>query len=318
LEDYESWKEYAAELASRWAFGGAVGPPIRIQSLAVSATLKLSAPATHEFWEIPIVFEDAHLLALDKPSGLLTSPDRADPARNNLTRLLHDSIAAGKTWATERGLTYLTPAHRLDAETSGILLLAKSKPVFLALANQFGTDQPQASYVALARGVPRAEHFEVDAKIAPHPLTPGLMRVDSRAGKQAKTRVRVVETFRDYVWLACRPVTNRMHQLRVHLRHTGLPLVGDTLYDGKPLLLSRLKRDYRLKPGRTERPLLARAALHAAELNLVHPITGATVTFTAPLPKDLRVALKYLREHGGATSGRHATSDDDQLSSSPI
>ncbi len=284
----------------------------------MNATIKLSSPATREFWEIPVVFEDAHLLALDKPAGLLTAPDRNDPARPNLMRLLHDAIAAGKSWAVERGLTYLNPAHRLDAETSGVILFAKSKPVLVALANQFGTDQPQAKYVALARGVPRAEQFEVDAKIAPHPLTPGLMRVDSRQGKRAKTLVSVVETFRDYVWLSCRPVTNRTHQIRVHLRHTGLPIVGDALYDGKPLLLSRLKRDYRLKPGRTERPLLARVALHAEELALVHPITGATVTFTAPCPKDLRVALKYLREHGGATFGRHGASDDEPLSSSAI
>ncbi len=284
----------------------------------MSATIKLSSPATREFWEIPVVFEDAHLFALDKPAGLLTSPDRNDPARPNLMRLLHDAIAAGKAWAAERGLTYLNHAHRLDAETSGVILIAKSKPVLVMLANQFGTDLPQAKYVALARGVPRAEQFEVDAKIAPHPLTPWLMRVDSRQGKQSKTLVRVVETFRDYVWLACRPVTNRTHQIRVHLRHTGLPIVGDALYGGKPLLLSRLKRDYRLKPGRTERPLLARVALHAEELTLVHPITGVTVTFTAPLPKDLRVALKYLREHGGATSGHQNASNDEPFSSSSI
>jgi 23S rRNA pseudouridine1911/1915/1917 synthase len=284
----------------------------------VSSAIKLSSPATREFWEIPVVFEDAHLLVLDKPAGLPTAPDRADLARPSLMRLLHDAIAAGKPWAAERGLTYLHPAHRLDAETSGVLLLAKSKPVLVALANQFGTDQPQAKFVALARGAPRAEQFEVDAKIAPDPLMSGLMRVDSRQGKQAKTLVSVVEAFRDYVWLSCRPVTNRTHQIRVHLRHTGLPIVGDTLYGGKPLLLSRLKRDYRLKPGRTERPLLERVALHAEELALVHPITGENLTLAAPLPKDLRVALKYLRELGGTTGGRHEATNDEQLSSSSI
>ena len=294
-----------------------IGPRAKIKSLAVSPTIKLSSPTTREFWEIPVVFEDAHLLALDKPAGLLTAPDRNEPARPNLMRLLHDAIAAGKSWVTERGLMYLNHAHRLDAETSGVILLAKSKPVLVALANQFGTDQPQAKYVALARGVPRAEQFEVDAKIAPDPITPGLMRVDSRQGKQSKTLVRVVETFRDYVWLTCRPVTNRTHQIRVHLRHTGLPIVGDALYGGKPLLLSRLKRDYRLKPGRTERPLLERVALHAAELTVVHPITGETVTFTAPLPKDLRVALKYLREHAGTSFSRHDPSEDEPADPSP-
>ena len=278
----------------------------------MSASIKLSSPATREFWEIPVVFEDAHVLALDKPAGLLTAADRHDPAQPSLIGLVQAALAAGKPWAVERGLTYLNPAHRLDAETSGVILLAKSKPLMVALANQFGTDQPQAKYVALARGVPRAEQFEVDAKIAPDPLTPGLMRVDSRQGKRSKTLVSVVETFRDYVWLSCRPVTNRTHQIRVHLRHTGLPIVGDALYGGKPLLLSRLKRDYRLKPGRTERPLLARAALHIEKLTVIHPVTAETVTFTAPLPKDLRVALKYLREHGGASLGRYVANDDEQ------
>ena len=279
----------------------------------MSTTLKLSSPATRDFWEIPVLFEDAHLLALDKPAGLLATPDRNDPARPCLQQLLHDALATGKPWTRERGLTYLTPAHRLDAEISGVLLLAKSKPVLVALANQFGADQPRAKFVALARGVPRAEQFEVDAKIAPDPLTPGLVRVDSRTGKRAQTLVSVVEQFRDYVWLACQAVTNRPQQIRVHLRHTGLPIVGDAPYGGKPLLLSRLKRDYRLKPGRTERPLLARAALHAEQLVFTHPTTGETMTLTAPCPKDLRVALKYLRELGGTVSGRTRAGDDDQI-----
>ena len=108
----------------------------------MSPALKLSAPATHEFWEIPVLFEDAHLLALDKPAGLLTSPDRYDAERPNLMRLLHDGIAAAKPWARERQLTYLSNAHRLDFETSGVILLAKNKPALVALANLFGTEKP--------------------------------------------------------------------------------------------------------------------------------------------------------------------------------
>jgi len=266
----------------------------------MSAVIKLSSPATREFWEIPVLFEDEHLLALDKPSGLLTSPDRDDDAHPNLMRLLHDAIAAGKPWTVERKLTYLSNARRLDLETSGVLLLAKSKPVLVELANQFGTDQPQLKHLALVRGVPRAEKFEQEARLSPHPTIPGMIWVDSRNGKRSKTRFEVAEHFSGYVLLNCYPVTGRMHQIRVHLRHTGLPIVGDELYGGKPLLLSRLKSDYRLKPGRTERPLLARVALHAEQLTLAHPVTGETVTITAPCPKDLRVALKYLREFGSA------------------
>src|SRR5262252_8066137 len=108
-----------------------------------SAAIKLSSPATNEFWEIPVLFEDEHLLALDKPAGLLTSPDRYDPNRPNLMKLLHAGIADGKPWAVEQKLTYLSNAHRLDFETSGVILLAKTKPVLVELANLFGTEKPE-------------------------------------------------------------------------------------------------------------------------------------------------------------------------------
>jgi len=268
----------------------------------VSAAIKLSSPGTREFWEIPALLEDEHLLALDKPAGLLTSPDRVDPERPSLIQLLHTAIAAGKPWARERGLAYLMPAHRLDFETSGVLLLVKNKPALIALANLFGSEKPVRTFVALVSGTPPESRFEVEAKLAPHPLQAGLMRVDSRTGKKAKTQFEVLETFprHSYTLLKCRPLTNRPHQIHVHLRHVGLPLVGDGLYGGKPLWLSRLKPNFRLKPGHEERPLLFRAALHAEELSLTHPITGAAVTITAPWPKDLKIAVKYLRQFAKA------------------
>src|SRR5213595_3206101 len=116
--------------------------------------IKLSSPATNEYWEIPVVFEDEQLLALDKPAGLLTSPDRYDPNRPNLMKLLHAGIAGAKPWARERNLTYLSNAHRLDFETSGIILLAKSKETLVAVANLFSAEKPVKTYVALARGEP--------------------------------------------------------------------------------------------------------------------------------------------------------------------
>lgn len=262
--------------------------------------IKLSAPATKEFWEIPVLFEDEHLLALDKPSGLLTSPDRHDAERPNLMRLLHDGIAAQKPWATRRQLSYLSNAHRLDLETSGILLLAKSKATLVALANLFGTDQPAKTYFALIAGEPSSDHFVMDAKIAIDAFRIGQMRIDPREGKKSKSRFDIAEKFSGYTALTCRPLTDRTHQLRIHLKHAGFPIIGDTLYGGKPLWLSRLKRDYRLKPGREERPLLARVALHAQELTLPHPVTNKPVTITSPLPKDLRVALRYLRDFCGS------------------
>lgn len=267
---------------------------MRLKAVSV---VKLSSPATHGFWEIPVLFEDDHLLALDKPAGLLTSPDRYDPQRPNLMKLVHTAIAAGKPWARERNLTYLMNAHRLESETSGVLLLAKDKPTLVALANLFGSEKPLRKYVALAQGTPTEDKFEVDARLAPHPLKIGLMRVDPKNGKKAKTRFEVLEKFSGWTLLRCEPLTGRTHQIRAHLRHAGLPMVGDELYGGKKLWLSRLKHDYRLKPGHEERPLLSRVALHAEELTLPHPATGRTVTIVAPWPKDLKVAVKYLRQY---------------------
>jgi RluA family pseudouridine synthase len=262
----------------------------------VSAAIKLSSPATHEFWEIPVLFEDEHLLALDKPAGLLTSPDRDAPERPNLMNLLHAGIAAGKPWARERNLTYLSNAHRLDAETSGVILFARSKSVLVSLANLFSTEKTARKYVALVRGEPAEEKFEVEAKLASHPMKPGFFHVDPKRGKQSRTLIEIVEKISGYALLKCQPLIERTHQIRVHLRHAGLPIVADALYGGRPLWLSTLKTNYRLKEGKIERPLVSRAALHAEQLTLPHPVTGETLTITAPWPKDLKVAVKYLRE----------------------
>jgi RluA family pseudouridine synthase len=260
------------------------------------AEIKLSSPATKEFWAVPVLWEDDRLLALDKPSRLLTSPDRYDPTRPNLMALLHRDIARGASWAVSRQIQYLANVHRLDLETSGVLLLARDKPALVELANQFGSEKPAKTYVALAQGSPTADTFEVNERIAPHPTQPGSMRVDSRGGKRALTRFQVLERFRGYVLLHGHPQTGRTHQIRVHLRHLRMPLVGDRLYGGRPLLLSRLKPDYRFKADQEERPLLGRVALHAESLTVKHPASGEALTIRAPWPKDLTVAVKYLRK----------------------
>ncbi len=154
----------------------------------MSAVVKLSSPATREFWEIPVLFEDEHLLALDKPAGLLISPDPANAARPSLMKLLRGGIANGKPWATERSLTYLNNAHRLDFETTGVLLLAKNKPALIALANLFGSEKPVRKHLALAWGNPPAKNFAVDGKLAPHPLKAGQMCVDSKSRKEIPYR----------------------------------------------------------------------------------------------------------------------------------
>jgi 23S rRNA-/tRNA-specific pseudouridylate synthase len=163
------------------------------------------------------------------------------------------------------------------------------------VANLFGSEKPVKTYSALVQRSPEEESFEVDAKLAPHPVKLGLIRVDEKNGKRSRTQFELVEKFAGYSLLKCRPLTGRQHQIRVHLQYAGLPIVGDSLYGGHPLMLSSLKRDYRLKPNKTERPLLDRVSLHAEELSLVHPLTNAEIKIVAPWPKDLKVAVKYLR-----------------------
>jgi 23S rRNA pseudouridine1911/1915/1917 synthase len=269
----------------------------------VSEILKLSSPATAEFWKIPILFEDRHLLALDKPSGLLVSPDRREPERPNLMQLLHRDLERGADWAKERGLNYLMHTHRIDPSASGVLVLAKDKPTLVALASQFGSEQPVRIYAALVRGASEQSSLDCDAKISPHPLRPGYMRVDARNGKRSRTELTVREAFDGFLLLECRPLTGRPHQIRAHLKHLRLPLVGDGLYGGPPLWLSTLKTEYRLKPGRSEQPLIARPALHAEQLILRRPGAeensndSGSVRLEAPWPNDLTVAVKYLRRY---------------------
>jgi RluA family pseudouridine synthase len=263
----------------------------------MSDPIKLSSAATREFWEPPVLFEDEHLLALDKPARLLTSPDRHDPDRPSVTSLLHAGIARGVPWAKNRDLCYLMNAHRPDADTTGVLLLAKSKPVFVKLAGQFGSEKPSRLYAALVRGVAQEDTFECKGKVGHDPLHPGRMRLSEKTGKRSITQFKVRERFPAYTLLECRPLTDRTHQIRLHLRRLRLPVVGDRLYGASPLLLSSLKRDYRQKRDRPERPLIGRAALHLEELAFVHPVTEEHMVLRSDRPKDLAVAVKYLQRY---------------------
>lgn len=263
----------------------------------MKAPIRISSPATNERWELPVLWEDDHLLALDKPAHLLISPDPDDPQRPSLMELLHRDLSRGVPWTRALQTPFLANAHRLDFESSGVILLAKDRLTLAALSDQFGAEKATSAHVALIHGSPSEESFDVDAKLAPHPGIPGVMRVDSRRGKKSRTLFAVAERFSGFALVRCRPLTGRMHQIRVHLRHAGYPVVGDALYGGRPLLLSGLKDAYKFKTDQAERPLIGRAAVHAETLTVTHPSGGAPITITSPWPKDLAVAVRYLRRY---------------------
>ena len=247
---------------------------------------------------VEVLTVDESLLAINKPAGLLIAPDRWDKRRENLMGLLHSGIAAQRPWARAMGLDYLANVHRLDAGTSGIVLMARSKPDLVTLARQFRDRHPRKVYHALILGRLPQPEVTLDLPLGPSAARPGLAVVDRNHGKPALTRFREQEVFKHYSLIEAEPLTGRQHQIRVHLHALGCPLVADPDYgDGQPLLLSRLKKGYKMK-AEGERPLMGRPALHAASLEIVHPATQASVTIEAPDPKDFAVALKYLRKFG--------------------
>jgi RluA family pseudouridine synthase len=236
----------------------------------------------------PVIYEDEALLAFDKPSGLLVAPDRWDQARENLMALV-----------LARFGPRVANVHRLDADTSGVLLCAKTKVALDFLSGQFQAKTAERIYHALVAGAPAEDEFVVELALREDENRPSRMCPARKGGRPSATRFEVRERFRGFTWLVCRPLTVRTHQIRVHLAARGLPILNDTIYGNDTrLLLSGLKRGYK---GRAdERPLISRLALHASELTVRHPETRAPVTLRAPLPNEFVVALKYLSRFGRA------------------
>ena len=267
--------------------------------------------------ELPVLYEDNALLAVDKPSGLMVSPDTYDPAKPNLMSGVRRALDTGAAGVRERGLSMLANVHRLDADTSGVLLLAKTREALRALTKQFNDRTVGKSYVALVEGEPAENAFEVELKLGPHPSRPWVQIEQRHGGKLTLTKFRVLERFRlrplrgqreslpflSCSLVGCEPETGRTHQIRVHLRHAGYPILCDKVYgDGErsALYLSQLKPGYKPHAEAAERPLLGRLALHAERLTVMHPTTGQRLELAAPLPKDFAVALKYLRKFAAA------------------
>jgi len=240
--------------------------------------------------------EDADVMALNKPAGLLMASDRDDKSRENLLGLIHAGIHLQRPWAKLHGMSYLAHVHRLDFGTSGVVILARNKPALVNLARQFYQQKPRKTYVALIQGTLPQPEMVIDFPLAHSLVQPGVTVVDHHRGKPSVTRVTQLEAFRGYSLIKAEADTDRVHQIRVHLREVGCPLVADHDYGtGFPLLLSELKKHYRMKR-EGEHPLMARPALHAERIELVHPITSAPLVIEATWSKDFTVAVKYLRK----------------------
>lgn len=250
--------------------------------------------------DLHILYEDADLLVVDKPAGLLVIPDRWDASKPTVVKLARAHL---NRQATARGVGSAEPpriwvVHRLDRDTSGVLILAKSDRVHAALSQQFERGTVRKSYLALVSGQGIRAEGVIQLPIGRHPRRPGMMVIQRRQGKSAVTRYTAVERFRGYTLLDVRPQTGRSHQIRVHAQAIGHPLAIDPLYgSGDPLLLSALKPSYRAKAGAVERPLMTRLTLHARALDLVHPTRGEACTWVAPLPKDFAAVLRNLRRY---------------------
>lgn len=229
-----------------------------------------------------IIFEDDRLIAINKPSGLLSIPDRIGK-EPSLKIILQDS-----------GRTIFT-VHRIDRDTSGVIVFAKDEATHQELNQCFEQRATIKIYHGLVMGKPIASSGSIDAPIAADNKVLGKMFVHAR-GKASLTDYELLESFNGYSWMQFRIHTGRTHQVRIHAAHLGQSLVCDALYGNpQPLFLSAVKRKFKLgKYVEAEQPLLQRLALHASLLSF--QLNDKTYQFEAPLPKDLQVTLIQLRK----------------------
>jgi RluA family pseudouridine synthase len=240
--------------------------------------------------EPPLLYRDPHFLAIDKPAGLPSVRER----------WTDDESAFVKVWdllkAEDAEARKPRVVHRLDKETSGVLLFATSLEAARALSRQFRDREVEKRYLAIVLGTPPEDDGTIEVRIDEVPKKPGRMRVVAKKGRETVTDWTVLERFRGYALLEVRPKTGRTHQIRVCLQHLGYPLLVDPAYGGgEGFFLSQVKRKYKAKKDRPELPLIGRVSLHAAGIALPHPVTGEPVRIEAEPPKDFELALKYLR-----------------------
>ena len=247
---------------------------------------------------LAIVFEDQHLIVVDKPAGMVVHPGAGVGSGTLVHALLHHAPGiAGVGGEGRPGIV-----HRLDKMTSGLLVAARSPEAYRALVELLHARAVRRTYRALVWGDPRGDAGAIEAPVGRDPRDRKRMAVVARGGKPALTRWRVAERFGPVTLLEVTLETGRTHQIRVHLAHRKLPVVGDPVYGGrgKKLLSAR-------EPERSLHAALLgclpRQALHAAELDFAHPVSGAALHFASPLPPDFTRALDLLRSF--AAKRRH-------------
>jgi 23S rRNA pseudouridine1911/1915/1917 synthase len=241
--------------------------------------------------DLRVVYEDGWLLVLDKPAGLPIHPT-ARYHKGTLVSLLRARF----------GLAYAEPAHRLDRETSGLVVCGRTTEACRVLGRLFMSRDVHKEYLAVCEGQPPTDAFEVDAPIAEGTaLVRIAVRIDAREGKPSRTRFEVLRRFQragePFALLRCVPESGRQHQIRIHLHHAGLPLVGDKMYGPDPGYFDRFSR-HCLEPEAWARLRLPRHALHAWRIRFPHPDTGAPVAFEAPLPVDLEAFVGSSEREG--------------------
>lgn len=232
---------------------------------------------------LAVLYEDASIIVIDKPSGRVVHPAPGNPAGTLVNALLyHCKDLSGINGTVRPGIV-----HRLDKETSGVMVVAKDGEAYHQLTRQFKNRGVEKVYLAIAHGNMKGSEGLIDAPIGRHPDQRKKMSIRSKRGRASLTRWKVLERFGSLTFLEIHPQTGRTHQIRVHLSAMGHPLLKDPLYGRKgtiqdPMLKECLKR-------------MNRQALHAHRLELNHPQTGERVQFVAPIPQDMKETLDCLR-----------------------
>ncbi|MEX1239388.1 MAG: pseudouridine synthase [Cyclobacteriaceae bacterium] len=224
-----------------------------------------------------ILFEDADYVLVNKPPFLSTLDDRHGGP--NLLALAREYVATAQV------------CHRLDKDTSGILAIAKNPEAYRHLNMQFENRQVGKVYHAVVDGIHNFKDELVDAAILK--LDDGVVKISRSEGKSAQTRFTAVRSYRHHSLIECRPVTGRMHQIRIHLATQRAAITGDETYGGEPFMLSRVKRNYKLKKGTEEEPFMKRMALHAFSLQF-DDLSGKRQIIEAPYPKDIQALIRQL------------------------